>query len=62
MFLPLESKLKEITGHDVMSIDLTSQIHNLKLPCYFHVCKDDKLSTKAEVETLFSLITGEQLF
>lgn len=59
MFLPLESKLKELTGHDVMAIDLTDRIQNLKTPCFFHVCNDDKLSTKKEVQSMFSSIRSK---
>lgn len=59
MFLPLESKLKELTGHDVMAIDLTDKMQNLKTPCFFHVCNEDKLSTKNEVESLFGAIKSK---
>ena len=53
MFSPLGTKLKEITSHDVINIDLCDTVHKLSIPALFFVTDEDTVSGTRDVEELF---------
>jgi len=53
LFIPLGSKIKEVTGHDVMEIDLNQLVKSLSLPVYFIVGDKDRISGTKHVRSLF---------
>lgn len=62
LFMPLGSKIKEITGYDVMSIDLIDMVKQISVPAYFIVTEDDKVSGKADVIALHANYGGKSVF
>jgi pimeloyl-ACP methyl ester carboxylesterase len=53
LFIPLGSKLKEVTGFDVMDIDLNELVKKAALPAFFIVGSHDKVSGTKNVRSLF---------
>lgn len=56
--MPLGSKLKEITGYDVMSIDLSDMVKRVTIPAFFLVTESDNVSGKADVINLHANYGG----
>jgi pimeloyl-ACP methyl ester carboxylesterase len=53
LFIPLGSKIKDITGHNIMDIDLNPTVKSLSMPVYFIVGDNDKVSGTKNVRSLF---------
>ena len=53
LFIPLGSKIKTLTGHDVLELDLNALVKNLALPAYFIVGRKDKVAGCNLVKGLF---------
>lgn len=58
LFGPLGTKLKEITGHDVLGIDLQASAKDIKIPAFFFVTDQDTVSGTADVKELFDAYGG----
>lgn len=58
LFIPLGSKLKEVTGYDMIDTELSGLMENLKTPCYFLVGDDDKICGKDNVKMLYNKCGG----
>lgn len=53
VFSPLGKKLQEITGYDIMSIDLKPLVPELKIPAIFAIADDDTLAGVDDLQRLF---------
>jgi pimeloyl-ACP methyl ester carboxylesterase len=53
LFMPLGTKIKEVTGHDVLEIDISALVKQLALPAYFIVGHRDKVAGCKHVAGLF---------
>lgn len=58
LFGPLGTKLKEITGHDVIDIDIEKFAKNLTIPACFFVTDQDTVSGTGDVKNLYDLYAG----
>lgn len=53
LFPALGSKLKEVTGYDIMAIDLKEIVKSLRIPAMFIVADQDSIAGRENVENLF---------
>lgn len=58
LFSPLGEKLKEITGHDVIEINVLKKARDVMLPAVFFVTEEDTVSGKNDVCELFEAYGG----
>lgn len=62
LFGSLGEKLKEVTGSDVMGIDLKDKVPALTLPAFFIIPTQDKLAGTNHIENLYKLYGGRICF
>ncbi len=62
LFSPLGEKLKEITGHDVIGIDVLAKAKDVMIPAAFFVTEGDTVSGRKDVTELFEAYGGSFCF
>lgn len=58
LFNPLGSRVKEITGHDVLDININDTIKAITIPTHFTVSNDDTVSGREQVKRLYTNCGG----
>ena len=58
LFNPLGSRVKEITGHDVLDININNTIKAITIPTHFTVSNDDTVSGREQVKRLYTNCGG----
>jgi predicted alpha/beta-fold hydrolase len=58
LFGMLGDKLKEVTGADVMGIDLKDKVPVLKIPAFFIIPMHDKIAGTAHIDNLYRTYGG----
>ena len=61
IFGSLGSKLKSVTGYDVMDVNLEESVKKVTIPVIFHVTKNDTISKPEDVEYLYNNISCKHL-
>lgn len=59
LFGPLGDKLKDITGHDIIKIDLLEIVKDIKIPALFFVTDNDTVSGTSDVTELYEKYGGK---